>query len=82
MDKGNRQSLSWQAQEKKLLLQRASCCLATSAGPSDLAWLLQTTDPKPGLTPPPCPCLSSARKGDKTGESTGAFVPERIKRGG
>jgi len=82
MDKGNHQPLSWKAQEKKLLLQRTSCVLTKSAGPYDLAWLLQTMDPNPVVYLPRSPSVSSARKGDKTGESTGASVPERIKRRG
>lgn len=70
VDKENDWPLGWQAQERKLLLQRTSCVLTKSAVSSDLAWLLQTMDSDPGIPPPLCPCLSSARKEDKTEESS------------
>lgn len=77
MDKENDWPLSWQAQERKLLLQRTSYVLTKSAVSSDLAWLLQTTDSDPGIPPPLCP--ASLQPGKKT--KLRKAVPERIKRG-
>lgn len=50
---------------EKIIFVRPDLVRTQLVGSSDLAWLLQTTDPSLGVPASPFPCFSSARKGEK-----------------